>query len=250
MSADHDIGALVDAQVSAYNAHDLDRFLSFFTEDSQFYDFPNTLRFEGREAVRARYGAMFEANPRLMARITTRIVAPPFVIDHESLFGHERRADGVSGVVTYQFAGPLIARVWSGGWSDRPIQQDQLTTSGTVSMRRFETTERMSQAVVYGDLIFISGQVDKSKRATVAEQTAAILAQIDALLADAGSDKACIVSCNIWLADIGSFTEMNSVWDKWVEPGAAPARATVEARLADPKYHLEIACIAARKVSA
>jgi enamine deaminase RidA (YjgF/YER057c/UK114 family) len=250
MSADHDIGALVDAQVSAYNAHDLDGFLSFYTEDSQFYDFPNTPRFEGREAARAHYGAMFEENPRLMARITTRIVAPPFVIDHESLFGHERRADGVSGVVMYQFAGPLIARVWSGGWSDRPIQQNQPTTSGTVSVRRFGTTERMSQAVVYGDLIFVSGQVDRSKRATVAEQTAAVLAQIDALLADTGSDKAHIISCNIWLADIGSFTEMNSVWDKWVEPGAAPARATVEARLADPKYHLEIACIAARKASA
>jgi enamine deaminase RidA (YjgF/YER057c/UK114 family) len=247
MSADPDISALIDAQVAAYNDHDLDRFLSFFTEDWQFYDFPNVLRFEGREAARARYGALFEANPRLNARIATRIVAPPFVVDHESLYGHERRADGVSGVVTYQFAGPLIARVWSGAWSDSQIQQERPTTLRTVSMQRFETTERMSQVVVHGDLIFLSGQVDKTKRSSVAEQTAAVLARIDTLLEAGGSDKAHIVSANIWLADIGSFAEMNSVWDKWVAPGAAPTRATVEARLADPKYHVEIAVIAARR---
>jgi enamine deaminase RidA (YjgF/YER057c/UK114 family) len=104
-------------------------------------------------------------------------------------------------------------------------------------MQRFETTERMSQAVVHGDLIFLSGQVDKTKRDTVAEQTAAVLSRIDALLDAADSDKAHIISANIWLADIGSFAEMNSVWDKWVAPGATPTRATVEARLADPKYH-------------
>ncbi|ANP48065.1 RidA family protein [Candidatus Viadribacter manganicus] len=116
-----------------------------------------------------------------------------------------------------------------------------------MSMQRFETTERMSQAVVHGDLIFLSGQVDKTKRDTVEEQTAAVLSRIDALLDSAGSDKAHIISANIWLADIGSFAEMNSVWDKWVAPGATPTRATVEARLADPKYHVEIAVIATRK---
>jgi len=142
MSADLDLGALIDAQVAAYNDHDLDRFLSFYTEDWQFYDFPNVLRFEGREAARARYGALFEANPRLNARIATRIVAPPFVVDHESLYGHERRADGVSGVVTYQFDGPLIARVWSGAWSDRQVQQEQPMTSRTVSMQRNESSGR------------------------------------------------------------------------------------------------------------
>lgn len=114
-------------------------------------------------------------------------------------------------------------------------------------MQRFEPTSRMSQAVVHNGFVFLAGQVDKSKASNVAEQTSNILARIDALLALAGSDKAHIVSANIWLADINEFGGMNAVWDKWVEAGAPPARATVEARLADPAYKVEIAVIAALK---
>jgi enamine deaminase RidA (YjgF/YER057c/UK114 family) len=60
-----------------------------------------------------------------------------------------------------------------------------------------------------------------------------ILERIDALLAEAGTDKSQILSTNIWLADIGKFAEMNSVWDAWAAPGNTPARATVEAKLGD-----------------
>lgn len=114
-----ELATLVDAQVAAYNDHDIERFLRCFTEDFQFFDFPATLRFAGQEEGRLRYGALFEAHPKLKAQITKRIVVPPFVVDHEFLYGHGRRPDGVNGIVTYQFDDGLIARVWSGAWSDQ-----------------------------------------------------------------------------------------------------------------------------------
>ena len=74
-----------------------------------------------------------------------------------------------------------------------------------------------------------------------------MLAEIDDLLARCGSDRAHILSATIWLADMSDFAEMNKVWDAWVAPGAAPARATGEAKLAAPDYRVEIIVIAARK---
>jgi enamine deaminase RidA (YjgF/YER057c/UK114 family) len=79
----------------------------------------------------------------------------------------------------------------------------------------------------------------------VAGQTKVILQQIDALLAEAGTSKENILSATIWLADMATFDQMNSVWDKWVASGNAPARATVEAKLAGKAYLVEIAVIAA-----
>jgi enamine deaminase RidA (YjgF/YER057c/UK114 family) len=112
-------------------------------------------------------------------------------------------------------------------------------------IKRFNTGPRMSQAVAHGDTLYLAGQVADDANADVAGQTRQILAKIDALLAAAGSDKTRLLSANIWLADIGTFAEMNGVWDKWVAPGHTPARATVEAKLAAPQYKVEIAVIAA-----
>jgi enamine deaminase RidA (YjgF/YER057c/UK114 family) len=103
----------------------------------------------------------------------------------------------------------------------------------------------MSQAVAHGGLVFLAGQVAADPAQDIAGQTRQILGQIDALLAEAGSDKSRILSATIWLADISTFAEMNSVWDAWVIPGSTPARATVEARLAGPDFKVEIAAVAA-----
>ena len=81
--------------------------------------------------------------------------------------------------------------------------------------------------------------------ADVATQTREILAKIDRLLAEAGSDKGRLLNVNVWLADIITFDQMNQVWEAWLLPGQAPARATVEARIANPGYRVEIAAIAA-----
>jgi enamine deaminase RidA (YjgF/YER057c/UK114 family) len=116
-----------------------------------------------------------------------------------------------------------------------------------MSIMRQHAGPRMSQAVIHGSTIYLAGQVaDQAKGKSVSDQTKEILAAIERLLSEAGSDKTKILSATIYLADIATFAEMNAVWDAWVPPGHAPARATVQARLAAPVYTVEIACIAAK----
>ena len=116
-----------------------------------------------------------------------------------------------------------------------------------MSIHRIAPGPRMSQAVVHGPTIYLAGQVaHKAAGASVTEQTREILGQIDALLAEAGSDKTHLLAATIYLADIATFAEMNAVWDAWVAPGHTPARATVEAKLAAPPYTVEIVVIAAK----
>jgi enamine deaminase RidA (YjgF/YER057c/UK114 family) len=111
-------------------------------------------------------------------------------------------------------------------------------------IQRIESGPRMSQAVVHGDTVYLAGQVAGDPSADVAGQTRQVLASIDTLLAAAGSDKTRILSATIYLADIGTFAQMNSAWDAWVPQGHTPARATVEAKLAAPQYRVEIQVIA------
>ena len=103
----------------------------------------------------------------------------------------------------------------------------------------------MSSAVVHGDTVYTAGIVTSDHTLNVVGQTANILAQLDAILAKAGSDKTKMLRVNIWLSDISTFAEMNSAWDAWVPQGHTPARATVESKLADPKLLVEIMVIAA-----
>lgn len=114
-------------------------------------------------------------------------------------------------------------------------------------IKRIVPGQRMSQAVAHGNLVFLAGQVaQRAGGGSVAEQTKDILARIEELLAEAGSDKTKLLSATIWITDMTTFNEMNGVWDAWVAPGAAPARACVEAKLAAPQFNVEIAVVAAR----
>lgn len=116
-----------------------------------------------------------------------------------------------------------------------------------MSIERIEPGTRMSQAVVHGDTVYLAGQVAMDKPgASVAEQTRNVLERVDRLLTAAGSDRGKLLSVTIWLADMATFAEMNEVWDAWLTEGCAPARATVEARLASPDYTVEIGVVAAR----
>jgi enamine deaminase RidA (YjgF/YER057c/UK114 family) len=113
-----------------------------------------------------------------------------------------------------------------------------------MTIKRIETGQRMSQAVIHGNTVYLAGQVGAPGK-SVAEQTAATLAEIDRLLGEVGSDKSKILQAIIWLSDMKSFAEMNAVWDKWIPAGAAPARATGSADLATPDYKVEIIVTAA-----
>lgn len=116
-----------------------------------------------------------------------------------------------------------------------------------MNIERHEVGPRMSKAVAYGNTVYLAGIVaNEPKGKSVAEQTKDILAQIDGLLAKAGTDKSKILTANIWLSDMGTFAEMNTIWDPWVVQGSTPARATVESKLATPDYKVEIMVVAAR----
>ena len=115
-----------------------------------------------------------------------------------------------------------------------------------MSIERKHVGPRLSQAVAHGDTVYLAGIVADHPIPDAAAQTGQILDQIDKLLAECGSDKSKLLMATIWLADVRYYDEMNSVWDKWVVPGQTPARACVEAKLANTKYLVEIRVVAAR----
>jgi enamine deaminase RidA (YjgF/YER057c/UK114 family) len=102
----------------------------------------------------------------------------------------------------------------------------------------------MSEAVVCNGIAFFAGQVAEDASQDITGQTKQVLAQIDELLSEAGSDKSRLISASIYLADMKDFAAMNAVWDKWVSPGNTPARATIQAQLAQPKWRIEIVATA------
>ena len=116
----------------------------------------------------------------------------------------------------------------------------------SAEIKRYGTGARMSEGVAYNGILWLAGQVGNPGE-SVADQTRSCLAEVDRLLAEAGTDKTRILSAQIWLADIADFAEMNAVWDAWVPQGDTPARATGEAKLAAPEYKVEIIVTAALK---
>jgi enamine deaminase RidA (YjgF/YER057c/UK114 family) len=104
----------------------------------------------------------------------------------------------------------------------------------------------MSQVVKHAGVVYTAGQVaQRAPGASVAEQTRDILARIEELLSEVGSDKSKLLSATIWLVDMDTFAEMNEVWDAWIDPQNPPARACVESRLAAPQFTVEIGVVAA-----
>ena len=113
-----------------------------------------------------------------------------------------------------------------------------------MTIRRIAEEERLSGAVVGGGLIWLAGQVADDATLDAEGQTADILRQIDALLAEAGTDKRALVSVTCVLRDINDAPAMNRAWDAWLDPGHKPARMTIEAALVDPRWKVEITGVA------
>ncbi|MCP3476834.1 RidA family protein [Bradyrhizobium sp. CCGUVB1N3] len=112
-------------------------------------------------------------------------------------------------------------------------------------MKHYKVSPRMAQAVMYNGAVHIAGQVADNRKAGIEDQTRDVLAKIDALLAEAGTNKSRLVAVNVFLPHITDFEAMNRIYDAWVDPERPPARACVEARLADPDLRIEITAIAA-----
>jgi enamine deaminase RidA (YjgF/YER057c/UK114 family) len=112
-------------------------------------------------------------------------------------------------------------------------------------IQRLHTEKRYSEIVIHNGTVYLAGQLADDYAGDIAEQTRQTLANIDRLLAEAGSDKAHILSLTIYLKDMADYAGMNVLWDAWVAEGAAPARACVEAKLYDPRVLVEMTVVAA-----
>ncbi len=104
---------------------------------------------------------------------------------------------------------------------------------------------RSTNAVVHNDTVYIRGQVSDDRNADAKKQTEQVLAVIEKLLAEVGSNKSKLLWVNVWLADIRDVDAHNEAWESWIDPENPPARATVEARLAAEFQKVEISAIAA-----
>lgn len=119
-----------------------------------------------------------------------------------------------------------------------------------MTIDRIGVTQRWCDAAIFSGIVFLAGHVaEKTEGRPLGEQTTEVLALLEETLEAAGSDKSRILSVQIFLTDISKIAEMNEVWDAWVPKGTAPARATVEAKLASPGHDIEITAVAAKKSS-
>jgi enamine deaminase RidA (YjgF/YER057c/UK114 family) len=114
-----------------------------------------------------------------------------------------------------------------------------------MSIRRIQQEARLCGAVVHGNTVYLAGQVADDPTLDAEGQTADVLRQIDALLVEAGTDKSKLLSCQVFLSDMADVAAMNRAWDAWLDQANKPARATIEAKLVDPRWKVEITGIAA-----
>ena len=112
-------------------------------------------------------------------------------------------------------------------------------------LQRFHVGPRLSEMAIHNGTVYLAGQVPDDTTADMRGQTAQVLAMVDRLLAEAGSDKSRMLMVQIFLPDIADIVAMNEVWDAWVAPGHTPPRATVQARLANAGYKIEVVVTAA-----
>lgn len=116
-----------------------------------------------------------------------------------------------------------------------------------MEIKRLHVGKRLSETAIHNSTIYLAGQIAGDTTQGMAGQTREVLGHIDRLLAEAGSDKTCILSCQIFISDMALFADMNEAWDAWVAPGHTPPRATVQAQLADPACLVEIVITAAQR---
>ncbi len=116
-----------------------------------------------------------------------------------------------------------------------------------MAVSRLHIGKRLSEVAIHNGTVYLAGQVAENTQQGIADQTREVLGHIDRLLAEANSDKTLILSAQIFIVNMSQFPAMNEVWDSWVAQGHTPARATVEARLANPACLVEIVVVAAQR---
>lgn len=114
-----------------------------------------------------------------------------------------------------------------------------------MEITRLHVGKRLSETAIHNGTIYLAGQIAEDTSQDIEGQTREVLAHVDRLLTEAGSDKTCILMAQIFISDMANFAGMNAVWDEWVAQGHTPPRATVEAKLANPACLVEIVITAA-----
>src|SRR5436305_11989054 len=115
-----------------------------------------------------------------------------------------------------------------------------------MSVTRHDSSGILSQAVEHGNTAYLAGVVAKGLDKDIKGQTKEVLDEIDRLLAKCGSHKSKVLQAQIWVSDIRNRPAMNEVWMAWADGRNLPARACVEAKLADPRALVEIMVVAAK----
>ena len=112
-------------------------------------------------------------------------------------------------------------------------------------IKRIENNKRFSQATVFSNTIYLTGQVAlDDPSGSLESQVGEVLQRIDALLEAGGTSKSNLLMTNIWLRDMKYYDRMNAIWDAWVDAPNVPARACVQAELVST-FKVEISVIAA-----
>ena len=114
-----------------------------------------------------------------------------------------------------------------------------------MEIQRLHVGARLSEIAIHNQTVYLAGQIAEDTEADIVGQTREVLGHVDRLLNEAGSDKTCILMCQIFITDMALFPGMNQVWDEWVASGHTPPRATVESKLANPACLVEIVVTAA-----
>lgn len=112
-------------------------------------------------------------------------------------------------------------------------------------IKRVNIEKRLSDMAIYSGVAYLAGQVPITSTLDIIGQTKEVLASIDCLLAEAGTNKSRILMAQIFIADLKDVAGMNEAWDAWVASADAPPRATVQAQLVNPQWKIEIVVTAA-----
>jgi enamine deaminase RidA (YjgF/YER057c/UK114 family) len=128
--------------------------------------------------------------------------------------------------------------------TDKRPQEDTMTIRRYGNTRGLEPLPTISQLVIHAQTAYTLG-VTGDPSADISQQTEQILRRIDALLAQARTDKSHLLTAQVWLADMHDFDAHNRVWNTWIDPDNPPVRACVQAGLWQPGLLVEVMVTAA-----
>jgi enamine deaminase RidA (YjgF/YER057c/UK114 family) len=120
-------------------------------------------------------------------------------------------------------------------------------TGHFMAVIRHHVGKRLSETAVHNGTVYLAGQIAEDTDQDIVGQTREVLGHIDRLLGEVNSDKSLLLSVQIYISDMVHFAGMNAAWDEWVAQGNTPPRATVEAKLANPKCLVEVVVVAAQR---